>query len=64
MLEEVGYVTERINGMLCIGLAKKIVFPSKQIIDYKLLGFLWSPVANHIIPSALNVCCVPMPKLL
>lgn len=58
----VGYITERKNGMLYIGLAKKIVFPSKQIIDYKLLGFLWSPVANHIILSALNVCYVPMPN--
>lgn len=36
----VGYGTERMNGMLCIGLARKIVFCSKQIIDYKLLGFL------------------------
>lgn len=64
MLEGVGYVTQGTNGMLYICLAKKTVFPSKQIIDYKLLGFLWSPVANHIILSALNVSYVPMPKTL
>lgn len=27
----------RVNSMLCAGLAEKTVFPSKQIIDYKLL---------------------------
>lgn len=37
-----GRLTGRAHGPLHADLAEKIVFPSKQIIDYKLLRFLWS----------------------